>query len=251
MLKTEPTRRFSSRVQDYVRCRPTYPREIIKLLTSECGLSAESVVADIASGTGLFTQLLLENGNRVFAVEPNPDMRRAGENYLTAYPKLVSVAGTAEATTLPDHSMDLVTSAQAAHWFDRERALAEFARILRSGHFLVLIWNIRLAASAFGQDYERILLEYGTDYAEVKRRDEQTGEFFGGVPSEKRVLNNYQDFDYASLEGRLMSSSYTPQPGDPTHAPMVNDLRRIFEQHQRDGKVRMEYETRVYFGRLG
>lgn len=251
MLKIESTQRFSSRVQDYVRCRPSYPREIVGLLTSECGLTPESVIADIASGTGLFTQLLLENGNEVFAVEPNPDMRRAGEEYLVAYPKLISLAGTAEASTLRSHSVDLVTSAQAAHWFDRERALAEFARILKPKHFLVLIWNIRLALSPFGQEYEQILLKYGTDYAEVKRRDEQTGMFFGSIPSEKRVLNNYQDFDYASLEGRLMSSSYTPQAGDAAHAPMLNELRHLFDKYQRDGRIRMDYETRVYFGRLG
>jgi SAM-dependent methyltransferase len=251
MLKMESTQRFSSRVQDYVRCRPSYPREIVGLLSSECELTPQSVVADVASGTGLFTQLLLENGNQVFAVEPNADMRSAGENYLAAYPKLASIAGTAEATTLPDHSVDLVTSAQAAHWFDRERSLKEFARILKPKRFLVLIWNIRLAVSPFGHDYEEILLEYGTDYGEVKRRDEQTGMFFGSIPSEKRVLDNYQEFDYESLQGRLMSSSYTPQPGDPAHLPMLKDLRRLFDTYQRGGRVRMEYETRVYFGRLG
>ena len=103
---------------NYVRYRPAYPSAVLDLLTSDCGLTAASVIADIASGTGIFTRMLLENGNRVFGVEPNAEMRNAGEEFLRAYPHFTSVAGTAEATTLADHSVDFVTAAQAAHWFD-------------------------------------------------------------------------------------------------------------------------------------
>src|SRR5579864_3729802 len=141
MLKAEPTQRFSSRVENYVRFRPSYPPETIAVLRDECGLTADSTVADIASGTGIFTRLLLQNGNRVFGVEPNEKMRRAGEEYLAAYSNFTSIAGTAEATTLPRHSVDLITCAQAAHWFNREKALREFQRILKPAGYLVLIWN--------------------------------------------------------------------------------------------------------------
>ena len=121
---TDPTQRFSSRVDNYVRYRPGYPSAVIDLLRKECGLTPNSVIADVASGTGIFTRMLLENGNRVFGVEPNLEMRKAGEEYLAAYPNFTSVAGTAEATTLADHSVDFVTAAQAAHWFDRPRGAA-------------------------------------------------------------------------------------------------------------------------------
>src|SRR5271170_7373092 len=137
------TQRFSSRVDNYVRYRPGYPSEVLDLLKKTCGLTADSVIADVASGTGIFTRILLENGNRVFGVEPNADMRRAGEEYLASYERFTSVAGTAEATSLPDHSVDIVTAAQAAHWFDRAKARAEFVRILKSGGWAVLIWNER------------------------------------------------------------------------------------------------------------
>src|ERR1700681_2154275 len=129
----DATQRFSSRVDDYVRFRPGYPPEIIGLLKKECGLTPDRVIADIASGTGIFTQMLLENGNRVFGVEPNDEMRRAGERFLGRYSRFTSVAGTAEATTLPDHGVDLITAAQAAHWFDRGKARREFIRILKPG----------------------------------------------------------------------------------------------------------------------
>jgi len=250
MLNTEPTQRFSSRVENYARFRPSYPQEIIDVLKQECGLTQASVVADIASGTGIFTRFLLENGNRVIGVEPNADMRRAGEEYLANYPKFTSVAGTAEATTIQDRCLDLITSAQAAHWFDREKALREFQRILRPGGYLVLIWNDRRIDAPFARDYEQLLLKYGTDYAEVKRRDNASAEFFGSIHCRKRVLRNFQDLDYAGLEGRLLSSSYTPQAGHPSHDAMLRELRDLFDAHQTGGRVRMEYDTKIYFGQL-
>jgi SAM-dependent methyltransferase len=254
MLKIAPTERFSSRVESYARFRPSYPRGVIEVLRDECGLSSESLVADIASGTGLFTRLILENGNRVFGVEPNPDMRRAGEEYLASFPKFTSVAGTAELTSLPDHSIDLITTAQAAHWFKRDEAVKEFQRILKPGRYLALIFNDRqVIGSAFADDYEDLVVKYGTDYSEVQRlgRIFEGDEFFAPFKCEKRVLPNHQDLDYPALEGRLLSSSYAPQRGDPAHEPMLADLRRMFDKHQRGGLVRMEYDTNIYFGKLG
>ena len=169
MAVKDSTQRFSSRVGNYVRYRPAYPSAVLDLLKNECGLNAASVIADIASGTGIFTRMLLENGNRVFGVEPNADMRKAGEEFLRGYSQFTSVAGTAEATTLADHSVDLVTAAQAAHWFDREQARREFIRICRPGGWTVLLWNERRTGSTpFLRDYEQLLLEYGTDYQEVR-----------------------------------------------------------------------------------
>jgi ubiquinone/menaquinone biosynthesis C-methylase UbiE len=251
MLKFDPKERFSSRVENYARFRPGYPAEVIEVLKKECGLTPYSVVADIASGTGIFTRRLLEHGNRVFGVEPNPEMRRAGEEYLANYSNFTSVAATAENTGLPEHSIDLVTAAQAAHWFDREKALREFQRILKPSRYLALLWNDRqLEAGPFDRDYEQMLLQYGTDYADVKRLDAEAGRFFGSFKCELRVLPNFQDFDYEALEGRLLSSSYAPQLGHPSHGPMLSELHRIFQAYQSGGRIRMEYDTKLYFGQL-
>jgi ubiquinone/menaquinone biosynthesis C-methylase UbiE len=252
MLRAEPTQRFSARVENYVRFRPSYPPQVIDLLGEECGLKRDDVVADIASGTGLFTRLLLENGNRVFGVEPNENMRRAGEEYLAAYSNFISVNGTAEATTLASHSVDLITCAQAAHWFKREKAMPEFQRILKRGRYLALIWNDRHTGNAFAESYEDLVVKYGTDYSEVQRmgRAIDGNEFFVPLTCEKRTLPNYQDLDYEALEGRLLSSSYAPQHGDPDCGPMLAELRQIFNEHQHGGVVRMEYDTNIYFGKL-
>jgi SAM-dependent methyltransferase len=253
MPVTEPTQRFSSRVDNYVRYRPGYPPEVLELLKNECGLTPHAVIADIASGTGIFTRMLVENGNRVFGVEPNDEMRRAGERYLGNDSSFTSVAGTAEATTLAEHSVAMVTAAQAAHWFDREKARREFIRILKPAGWTVLLWNERRTDSTpFLRAYEHLLLSYGTDYQEV-RHERTTGEiarFFGPSDFRSRTLEMHQEVDYAGLEGRLLSSSYTPLPDDKSYQPMLGELRRIFDAHQANGGVSLDYDTLVYYGQL-
>jgi ubiquinone/menaquinone biosynthesis C-methylase UbiE len=253
MVVKDSTQRFSSRVGNYVRYRPAYPPAVLDLLKNDCGLTAASVIADIAFGTGIFTRMLLENGNHVFGVEPNADMRHAGEEFLRAYSQFTSVAGTAEATTLANHSIDLITAAQSAHWFDREKARREFIRICRTGGWTVLLWNERRTGSTpFLRDYEQLLLQYGTDYQEVRyeRTIPQIETFFAPSPFQSRIFDYQQEFDYPGLEGRLLSSSFTPQEGDPGHAPMLGRLRRIFDAHKVNDRVTFEYDTRVYYGQL-
>jgi SAM-dependent methyltransferase len=256
-----PTARFSDRVENYARYRPGYPPDILDLLRGECGLQPSYIVADIASGTGLFTRLLLDNGNSVLAVEPNAEMREMGRRELSSLhsndfqssDRLVWVAGTAEETTLGTASVDFVTAAQAAHWFDLPRARAEFVRILRPGGWCVLIWNERdTMSTAFLRDYEELLLTYGTDYKEV--RHERTTHvipgFFAPARCQERVFSFCQQFDYEGLAGRLLSSSYAPLEGHASYAPMMHELKRIYCAHAIDDRVGFEYKTRVYYGNL-
>jgi ubiquinone/menaquinone biosynthesis C-methylase UbiE len=253
MPASNATSRFSDRVENYVRYRPGYPPEVIQALKAECGLVPNHVAADIASGTGIWTRVLLENGNTVYGVEPNVEMREAGERLLSAFPKFSSVGGTAEATTLADQSLDFVTAAQAAHWFHRKRARREFVRILKPGGWLVLLWNKRFTHSTkFLRDYEQLLLTYGTDYEEVRheRTTDAVNEFFDPAPFQERAFEMRQEFDYAGIEGRLLSSSYAPGKDHPQCAPMLRELRRIFDASAVEGRATFEYKTRMYFGRL-
>ncbi len=253
MAATDPTARFSARVENYVRYRPGYPPAVLETLRTECGLTASSVVADIACGTGIFTRMLLENGNCVIGVEPNREMREAAERLLANYDRFTSVAGTAEATSLPDASVELATAAQAAHWFDLPRARREFARILKPRGWAVLIWNERsTGTTAFLRAYEELLIRYGTDYEQVRHEHttDNIGEFFAPAPFKQPVFDMAQEFDYDHLEGRLLSSSYAPMPGDANYDPMLRELRRIFAAFHHQGRVRMEYLTRMYYGQL-
>ena len=253
MPASNATSHFSDRVENYVRYRPGYPPEVLQALQAECGLLPSHVVADIASGTGIWTRRLLENSNPVFGVEPNAEMRLAGERLLAAFPNFTSIAGTAEATTLSDHSVDFVTAAQAAHWFDRKESRSEFVRILKLGGWLALLWNERVTDSTkFLRDYEQLLLTYGTDYQDIRHEHttDEVNEFFDPAPFQERVFEMRQEFDYAGIEGRLLSSSYAPGPEHPQHAPMLRELRRIFDSCAVNGRAAFDYKTRLYFGRL-
>ena len=247
---TDATHRFSNRVENYLRYRPRYPRKVIDLLTDECGLTSDSIIADIGSGTGILTELFLANGNRIFGIEPNLEMRQAAERLLKQYPLFTSIAGTAEDTTLPDQSVDFITAGQAFHWFDRDRCRHEFRRILRPGGWVVLVWNDRRTdTTPFLADYERLLLRYATDYEQVnhKRMDAPVlRQFFGAEPA-LCSFPNYQEFDLASLTGRLLSSSYVPEAGQPHHAEMLDALKSLFDQRQKGGLVTFDYDTLLYF----
>lgn len=253
-MSTDPTRRFSNRVEDYIKYRPSYPRALVTLLEGECGLGRESVVADVGSGTGILSELLLSAGARVYGVEPNREMREAGEQLLAAYENFVSVDGRAEATTLEDNSVDFVTAGQAFHWFEPAAARREFRRVLKDGGWAVLVWNDRRTEGApLLADYERLLLEYGTDYREVSSKwaeGESIRALFGGTEVRTKNFDNEQVMDFDGLKGRLMSASYAPVPGHPNHEPLMRELASLFERHQRDGRVVVEYDTKVFYGRL-
>lgn len=253
-MALDSTRRFSSRVDNYVRYRPSYPSEAIDLLRGKCGLRRGAAVADLGSGTGILTALLLDAGASVFAVEPNDEMRGAAQRLLGARAGFHSVAGTAEASTLEAHSVGLVVSAQAFHWFDPQRARQEALRILSAGGWAALIWNEPPERpTPLLADYEALLHRYAPEYERVKAlraRDEGIDAFFGFTP-QRATFPNRQVFDFQGLEGRLMSSSYAPEPGAPQHAPMTAGLRQLFERHQRGGQVVFPYRTLVYFGQPG
>ena len=249
---TDPTKRFSSRVENYVKYRPGYPAAVLEFLEAECSLVPTSVVADIGSGTGILSEMLLRNGNHVFGVEPNPEMRAAGERLLKEYDRFTSVDGTAEATTLPGGSVDFVTAGQAFHWFDAVRARAELARILRPGGWVVLIWNMRRTQGAgFHAAFEQFWLRYGMDYESVRYAPNYGGRidtFFGPGASKLQTFENAQIFDFEGLKGRVLSASYAPEQGHPDYEPMLRDLAALFEAHQQAGTVRSEYDTLVYYG---
>jgi len=253
-LATSPTRRFSSRVENYIKYRPGYPSAVVDTLVSECALTEKSIVADVGSGTGILSELFLKHGNPVFGIEPNREMREAGERLLKLYPNFTSVNGTAEATTLADRSVDFITAGQAFHWFDRSQARKESARILTPDAWVALIWNDRhIDTSPFLCAYEELLLRYGTDFEAVTHRNVDAATiaaFFAPQPATHQTFRNRQVFDFEGLKGRLLSSSYAPEPGHPNYPPMLDTLRAIFDKHQIDGQVEFTYTTVVYFGHL-
>lgn len=250
---TDTIERFSNRVENYVKYRPTYPLEVLRLFETEMNLRKSSVVADIGSGTGISARLFLENGSKVCGVEPNAAMRAAAENYLREFSNFKSVDGTSAATTLPSKSADFVVAAQAFHWFDREKTRAEFKRILKENGFVALIWNERqLNTNDFLRAYEKFLIEYGTDYEKTRHDniDENILKDFFRVDYKSATFQNVQTLDFAGLRGRMLSASYMPNEENPAYETMIAELETLFAEYAKDGKINILYDTNIYYAQI-
>jgi SAM-dependent methyltransferase len=204
-------------------------------------------MADIGCGTGLLARVFLEFGCDVTGVEPNPEMRQAGERLLAGVPRFQMTSGRAEATGLAASSVDFITAGQAFHWFEPDAARAEFHRILRPGGWLVLVWNERQAAPGFMADYDVLVRGFAWEPSRIEERD--IGRVFGG-PFRRGRLDNRQLLDCQGLIGRLTSSSYAPLPSAPNYPAMVSSLEEIFARFQQDGYVTMLYDTHVFYGHV-
>ena len=244
----DPKTRFSSRVENYVKYRPRYPIEIINYLVSEKILTQETLIADIGSGTGILSKLFLDNGNTVYGIEPNNEMRIAAEEYLVNYPGFASINGSAEKTGLNDNSLDMITVGQAFHWFEFEQTKIEFKRILKANGYLVIIWNSRKKLdSDFSIAYENLVSKYGADYKEVRMNESKVDDFF---EYKLKTFQNYQDLDFEGFKGRILSASYMPLENSPNYNDLLKEIKIIFETHKQDEKIRIEYNTELYYGVL-
>ena len=245
-----PTERFTNRVDNYTKYRPTYPKEVITLLTNKLALNKGAVIADVGSGTGIFSELLLNEGHKVFGVEPNAAMRLEAERRLDAYDNFTSVTGTGEHTGLPDNCIDLITVAQAFHWFEPEESKKEFERILKQEGAIALLWNVRVNTTQQMFEYEKLKVDFGTDYLLTKRADENAIKaFFAEGTYTAYTFPNNQLLDFPTLKGQLLSSSYIPTEEHPRFNDMMAALEDIFARYSNNGSIEIEQETKLYLGR--
>ena len=247
------TIRFSNKVENYIKYRPSYPSEMFDFIKLELNLTSEKVVADIGSGTGISTELFLKNGNRVYAVEPNKEMREAGEKLLSKYENFISINGTSENTMLDDDSIDLISAFQAFHWFDVPKAKKEFKRILKEDSYVLLVWNDRKTnTSEFLKAYEALLQEYSSDYKEVNHKNiaENDISLFLDKGYKSKTFENYQLFDFEGIKGRMFSSSYVPDENTKEGQKILLELEKIFNKFNNNNKVKFEYLTEIFFGKL-
>lgn len=247
------TQRFSSRVDNYVKYRPSYPKQIIPFLENKIQFNSNYIIADIGSGTGILSQIFLDNGNTVYAVEPNTSMRLKAEELLQNLASFNSINGTAEQTTLQNSSVDIIIAAQSFHWFDAEKTRAEFKRILKHNSYCILIWNERLVTSAFEKAYEQLLLDYAIDYTNVNHKnidEKKIAAFFASQHIIQQTFSNKQVFNFEGLKGRLLSSSYTPEEHHPRYTAMIESLKKIFATFNQNSIVEFNLETKLYAGKL-
>jgi ubiquinone/menaquinone biosynthesis C-methylase UbiE len=249
----KPTERFSDRVSNYIKYRPSYPSELIDTLTSECHLSSRSIIADIGSGTGKFSKLLLDRNYRVNSVEPNKEMREAAEYQFSKLSNFVSVEGESEKTNLENSSVDLITAAQAFHWFKREEARKEFERILKATGYVALIWNQRKLDLPFQKEYEQMLREFATDYKAVNHMNLTIDDFADFYyPNEVSTYKfaNTQHLDLVGFLGRMQSSSYTPKADTKEYDILIKVAENLFSKFENEGSISFDYEAFLYLGKF-
>ena len=248
-MTKDSTTRFSNRVADYVKYRPGYPAAIVTWLQEHYHLPGGKTIADIGSGTGISSRLFLQAGYKVWGIEPNAAMREMSVQLLSNYPYFRAIDGTAEATGLPDSSVGAIVCGQAFHWFDAVKAKQEFKRILKANGIVILIWNERLTESAFEKAYDQLIIQHSKDYVQVDHRNikpDKIASFFQPQPCTLKVFDNRQVFDFDGLKGRLLSSSYMPAANEDGYEDMINDLKKLFDQHEQNGKITINYATKVY-----
>jgi SAM-dependent methyltransferase len=250
----DPTKRFTDRVSNYVKYRPGYPSEVLDFLREEGNLSEGSMIADVGSGTGIFTDLLLKQGYKVFAVEPNEAMQHAAVDQLGSNKNFTPVNGTAEATTLADSAVEMIVCAQAFHWFNSEKTRLEFKKILKEDGHAALIWNNREAdTDEFSIAYESLLKQDSVDYNKVNHRnvkDIDFKSFFRDGQYKVVKYPNEQVFDEDGLLGRAFSSSYVPDENSVDGKKFKEVLTELFANYNKNGSVSFRYQTEVYFGQI-
>lgn len=248
---------FTSKVADYVASRPDYPDALYDVLARHAGLRPGIAVADIGAGTGLLSEGLLERGARVVAVEPNAAMRSASERILGLTEGFRAVEGAAEATSLPAHSVDLVTAAQAFHWFDVEPARRELLRILTAEGQVALIWNDRVTTEPLQVVLDEVFLRHGgerrTAMLDVERERANCPRFFNGAPTQSFAVPHTHWLDEPGLLALAFSRSYMPPRDSGEGRRAADELREAFAAHAQDHegerRVAMHYTTVAIIGR--
>jgi ubiquinone/menaquinone biosynthesis C-methylase UbiE len=243
------TKRFSDRVEDYIKYRPNYPPGLVPALEKAMKLNGAEIVADIGSGTGLSSLPFLTSEYKVLGIEPNKEMREAAEKQLESFTNFKSINGEAEKTNLPANSVDVILCGQAFHWFDRQKSKIEFARILTKEGNIVLVWNERSIKNNFQKEYEKILFDNIEEYRILNHRNidpKLISDFFTPKKMNKLSLENKQTLSFAGLVGHLRSSSYFPKSGA-QHDKTITDLRLLFQKYKEEETVVFEYETKVYW----
>lgn len=251
---SDPKQRFTNKVTNYARYRPTYPEALFTFLQNHLGLSPYHAVADIGSGTGLSSKWLIKQGNPLYSVEPNANMRLVAEHLFQQFPNFLSMNGAAEDTSLPDNSVDFLLIGQAYHWFDQVKARQELKRILKTGGYAIIVWNERLTESSqFLKQFENLLIRFSRDYMKVDHRnisEFMLANFYGHRQYGYQSFQNCQLFNWEGLKGRLLSMSYAPQTDETAYTQMLDELSRIFRKNGNFGQIKFDYVTRMYFGQL-
>lgn len=245
------TDKFTDKASNYQSFRPSYPTELINYLYTRVGLSEKNTIADIGSGTGLFSAPLLQHGSTVYAVEPNTDMREAANTHLAQYPRFHSIAASAEHTGLPSQSIDFITVAQAFHWFDQLAFKAECQRLLKPNGKVILIWNGRDFSHPVIQAEYELRQKYSSKQSkeDPSRFAKDWTAFFTDGICEYKTCRNDQLLSKEAFIGLTLSRSWAPTEQETAkYQEFITELTAIFERYQENQHIIFPQLTQCYVG---
>jgi ubiquinone/menaquinone biosynthesis C-methylase UbiE len=250
----KPTEKFTDKADSYAKYRPSYPNEYVEYLLTASRLKEGNIVADIGSGTGILSRKLLEKGLTVIGVEPNDEMRLIAEQSMNKDGRYISVKAAAENTTLQDRSVDLVTVAQAFHWFDPEKFRLECKRILKQDAMVALVWNSRDGSSDLNKESGEICQKHCPNFkgfsGGIGETEEVFKQFFQDGKYDFRGFQNHLAFNFEGFLGRYLSASYSPKKTDKEYDPFLSSLTKLFEKYSKNGKIVIPNVTRSYLGKV-
>lgn len=243
------TEKFSGRAEIYSAARPSYPDSLFDYLKSELGVNENTVFADIASGTGKFTEPLVKMGCTVYAVEPNGDMRRQAEQLLGGCNHFISVNAGAENTGLPDASVDYISAAQAFHWFDPQLFAAECKRILKPEGKVIILYNMRDEKAPLTVRLAEVCRRLCPHFKGFGGGNTNAAleDFFSGGFKELSFENDLY-YSRKSFVQRMLSASYAPLEDAPDYSAFVKELESLFDEFAQNGVLLMPNHTYMYIG---
>ena len=241
---------FSSKAKNYDKYRWDYAQAAIELIIEIAQLSACSAVADIGAGTGMLTKHFVDRVHTVYAIEPNLEMRQIMAGKLGSNSSVSVINGCAEATSLPDESVDVITVAQAIHWFDPLPTRKEMRRILNNNGWLVVLKNHRMDKE-LTRDTENLMTEaYGADFsATIERPEQMPLRFYYGNDRYRKMIHPFQfQQDWDGFMGAILSASFMPDENHPMFKKLEADAGKVFRQYSRKGIIIVHGETELFIG---
>jgi ubiquinone/menaquinone biosynthesis C-methylase UbiE len=244
---------YVNKSEMYDSARPLYPQEAVLFIRKHLDLSLGLPVLDVGSGTGILTRQLAATGMPMLGIEPDAQMLAKARTY-TGQPKANYHCASAEQLGVASHSVAALVCGQSFHWFQPDKTLAEFRRVLATDNPVFLIWNIRSRdCDEFHCAYEQLQNDAFERYAETLRIDgaleSSIQQFFAGR-FEERPFQHSQRLSVTGLMERTMSCSYASQPGTHEYRMASKALNALHREHQQNGLISLSYETRVVYGRI-
>lgn len=240
---------FSAKAKKYAKYRWSYAPEAIQEILEITGITHESTAADIGAGTGILTREFVGKVRQVYAIEPNPEMRAILRAELGKYPSCSILGERAEATTLISKSIDIITAAQAVHWFDPKKARTEFYRILKPGGWIVFCRNYGNNGE-LGEALQGVFPSETDTETLMIGKNKPRSYYYGDGEYIRKEYSNQNQVNWEDFFGGLSTASFAPDEGSSLYEEFRQNAKRVFDKFSINNVIELKSVTEVYVGQI-